>query len=353
MSFIRPIKSALVVGSNGIVGRNLVEKVLQRGGVGVTVLARGHANVQPGVQTVTVDLESATESRAALAGIGSIDTVFFTALAVRPTPQEQIQPNLQLLENSVGPLLERSSGTHVCVVQGTKWYGSHRGPYKTPARETDARDMVENFYHVQHDWLSAKARETGNSWSTARPHFIGGFNTGNPNNLIMALGVYAAIQKSAGEPLHFPGTVACFNSLSTMTNASLLADAMVWMATDRRCHFEDFNVTNGDYFRWCNLWPQLAEAFAMQVGEVRTVRLDETMADKSGVWSAITAESGLKPVPFDKLVSWSWADFMFRGDWDDMSDSTKARSLGFQQCRNTEQDILDLIEIYRRQRVLP
>jgi hypothetical protein len=53
------------------------------------------------------------------------------------------------------------------------------------------------------------------------------------------------------------------------------------------------HITNGDYFRWQNLWPKIAAAFDMPAGEVRTARLAADMADKAPFWRAMTEKYGL------------------------------------------------------------
>ena len=39
----------------------------------------------------------------------------------------------------------------VVLVTGTKYYGSHLGPFKTPARESDPRHIGPNYYFDQID----------------------------------------------------------------------------------------------------------------------------------------------------------------------------------------------------------
>ena len=41
------------------------------------------------------------------------------------------------------------------LVTGTNYYGSHLGPFKTPAREDDTRHDGPDFYFDQVDWLTA------------------------------------------------------------------------------------------------------------------------------------------------------------------------------------------------------
>lgn len=347
-------RAALVIGANGIVGRNMLRYLRGQTRWKLYSVARTHPHPSDKVVQVAVDLLDEEASRCALGSIGAVDYVFFAALAVRPTVAEQVQPNLAILRNAVTPLLEPSRHLrHVCVVQGTKWYGSHLGPYMTPARERDPRHEGPNFYFDQRDWLSAAQQGQPWTFSTLRPHFVSGFNVGNPNNMMTAIGVYAAIQRELGKPLDFPGTSAAFESLSMVTDVSLLNAAMLWASTSSKCANQDFNINNGDYFRWMNVWPRIAEAFGMQAGGVVPLKLSEYMTDKAPVWDRIVAANGLRPIPLDRMVSWTWADFLFRGEWDDMSSTLKARSFGFDRFLDTEDDLIASLARYRAEKVLP
>jgi len=51
--------------------------------------------------------------------------------------------------------------------------------------------------------------------------------------------------------------------LMEMTDAELLAKAMVWAGVNERCDGQAFNITNGDFNRWENVWPRLAEFFKL------------------------------------------------------------------------------------------
>ncbi len=83
-------------------------------------------------------------------------------------------------------------------------------------------------------------------------------------NLAMVIAVYATISKELGLPMRFPGKPGAYNKLLEMTDAGLLAKATVWAATDPRCANQAFNITNGDLFRWEELWPKLAAWFKLE-----------------------------------------------------------------------------------------
>jgi hypothetical protein len=76
-------------------------------------------------------------------------------------------------------------------------------------------------------------------------------------NLSMVISVYASISRELGLPLRFPGTPNAYTALYQVTSADILARATEWATTSPSAANEIFNVTNGDYFRWINLWPAL------------------------------------------------------------------------------------------------
>jgi nucleoside-diphosphate-sugar epimerase len=349
----KPI-SALIIGANGIAGANMLAMLCRETNWQLHAVARWHPAAIDRINRISVDLLDEAAAHAALAAIGPVDYIFYAALVEASTPAEQVAPNLALLRNSVSPIIKAGAGLrHVCVVQGTKWYGSHLGPYRTPARENDPRHPGPNFYYDQHDWLSAFQRGSSWTFSTLRPHFISGFNVGNPHNMMAAVGAYAAVKRELGEPLDFPGTLESFETLSMATNVGLLNKAMLWSATSPACANHDFNITNGDYFRWKNVWPAIADSFDMALGGIATLQLSDYMAGKEALWTAICRRNGLPPRPIHSLAGWRWADFLFRGNWDDISSTIKARRFGFSECVDTEEDMLKSLERYRAERVLP
>lgn len=93
-----------------------------------------------------------------------------------------------------------------------------------------------------------------------------------------------------------------------MTDSALLAKGMTWAATAPAARNQAFNLTNGDFFRWCNVWPRIARAFDMEAGPVQTIRLTEFMADKGALWAQMQKKYGLEPYPYDQLAAWPFAD---------------------------------------------
>ncbi len=79
----------------------------------------------------------------------------------------------------------------------------------------------------------------GKAWSWAggalRPSSICGFAVGNPMNMATVIAVYAALCKEMRLPLRFPGSTAAYRAVMEMTDAELLAKAIVWAGENDSC----------------------------------------------------------------------------------------------------------------------
>jgi nucleoside-diphosphate-sugar epimerase len=172
-------------------------------------------------------------------------------------------------------------------------------------------------------------------------------------NLLAGLAAYAAISKELGLPLKFPGHEGHYRAVYQVTDAGLLARAAAWAATTPACANQAFNITNGDYFRWESLWPRIAELFDMRPGPVQTIDLVSFMADKTPLWDRMIARHDLMRVPFAKAVNWGFLNYVFKATWDQMSDTTRARKLGFTDCYDSEERILEQLAELKRIRFVP
>ena len=259
-----------------------------------------------------------------------------------------------MLVNSVTAIDRASSGLErVVLVTGNKYYGAHLGPFRTPAREDDPRHLPPDFYFDQIDWLTAFQRGKRWSWTEIRPHTLCGFSPGTAMSILSVIAVYASISKAYGLPLRFPGKPGAFRSVYQVTESSHLANALHWAATERACANQAFNITNGDYFRWCNVWPKIAGVFGMPTGDVQTISLVAHMADKAPLWEKLVAQHGLKPYRFDELVAWPFGDYVFGCDWDVMTSTVKARQFGFHAVVDSEEMLVRLLAQFREERIVP
>jgi len=344
----------LIAGATGIIGRRLTERMAQDGSV-VGLSRRPPDSTMDGVRYLPLDLTDASACLQAMQDLDGISHIFYAARHDHDSKSpEKVEENLAMLRN----LVEAAEAAghpvrHVHVVQGTKYYGSNLGPFKTPARESDARVPGANFYFAQEDYLIARENEARWTWSTSRPHGILDDQPGIARSMAMVIAVYAALLKALGEPLSFPGTPGNFEALYQCTNTAHLADGIAWLAATPGCANQAFNVINGDYVRWRDLWPVFAEIFGMKPGPVRTVRLTEVMADKAPLWDQIVEKYGLVPQPYEAVAVWPYGDHLFTPHWDMVSSIDKLRAHGFTQTVETKQSFLNAFAALRAARIIP
>lgn len=347
-------KVALVVGANGVIGGNLVRHLAGLGDWEVIGLSRRGGQDAGSVRYIAVDLLDAADARAKLSGLTGVTHIFYAAYQDRPTWAELVAPNLAMLTHVVDAVEPVAAGLrHVSLMQGYKVYGAHLGPFKTPARESDADHMPPEFNIDQQAFLTRRQIGKAWTWSALRPSVVCGLATGIPMNLVMVLAIYASISKALGLPLRFPGKPGAYDSLLEMTDAGLLARATVWAATDPACANQAFNITNGDLFRWSEMWPKIAKAFDLEVAAPLPMSLATVMADKAPLWDAMVERHDLAPLAYSEVSSWTFGDAVFSWNYDMFGDGSKARRFGFHEFVDTEDMFLELFEEYRRQRIIP
>ena len=347
---------ALIAGASGAIGGALAEHLSQSPSWAVLGLCRNPpASPLPGVDYIHADMTNEEACRAALKHYGDITHLFYCARAAHDDlGRESVQNNLDLLSNVLNATSMASPELrHVHLVQGGKYYGVHVGPFPTPAREDDKRNVVSNFNYAQEDLLRQQSGKMNFSWSASRPNTLLHFSPQNSRNLVSTLGAYAAICRELGSALDFPGPEGAFTSLTQLTSTDLLRRAIDWMATDDRTPNQAFNVANGDLIRWCHFWPRLAEAFQIPCGPVRPMNLTDVMADKEPVWQRIVQRHGLENRPLASLAHWAFADATLERTWDEIMSTMKARQFGFHEFADSEATFLDLLSRYRNANLLP
>ncbi|MEV5026841.1 SDR family oxidoreductase [Paenibacillus sp. LPE1-1-1.1] len=351
-----PRKTALVIGANGVIGRNLIEYLEQLPDWDIIGVSRrgGDSSNKGRTRYEAVDLLNESDTREKLGRLTEVTHIFYAAYQDRPTWAELVPPNLSMLVNVVNAIEPVASDLrHISLMQGYKVYGAHLGPFKTPARETDAYHMPPEFNVDQQQFLERRQPGSDWTWSALRPSVVCGFALGNPMNLAMVIAIYASISKELGLPLRFPGKPGAYNSLLEMTDAGLLAKATVWAATDDRCANQAFNITNGDLFRWNELWPKIAASFGLETAPPLQMSLDVVMADKEELWKAMVKKHGLVDNAYKDVSSWRFGDFVFSWDYDFFADGTKARRFGFHEFMDTEAMFLNIFEDLRQRKVIP
>jgi nucleoside-diphosphate-sugar epimerase len=347
-------KTALVVGANGVIGRNLIDYLTTLTEWDIIGISRRGGEDSRQVRYLAVDLLNEEETSEKLGNLTEVTHIFYAAYQERPTWAELVPPNLSMLVNvvnamePVAPNLE-----HISLMQGYKVYGAHLGPFKTPARETDAYHMPPEFNVDQQQFLEQRQPGSNWTWSALRPSVVCGFALGNPMNLAMVIAIYASMSKELGIPFRFPGKPGSYQSLLEMTDANLLARATVWAATNTDCANQAFNITNGDLFRWNELWPKIAAFFELETAPPLPMSLEVVMSDKEALWNSMVKKYGLVNNSYKDVSSWRFGDFVFSWDYDFFADGSKARRLGFHDFVDTEKMFMDIFEDFRRRKIIP
>ena len=352
-------KAALIVGAGGIVGGNLAERLLSQGWT-VHGLARRPSFRQADLKPIAADLTDAGATRSALDGL-DVSHVFISAWARQATEAENCRVNGGMVRNLLDAVGNAPSLSHVALVTGLKHY---LGPFEaygagavpeTPFREEQGRQDVENFYYTQEDEVFAASSQRGFTWSVHRPHTIIGYALGNAMNMGVTLAVYANICRETGIPFAFPGSPTQWNALTDITDARLLARHLEWAATSEAGRNEDFNVVNGDVFRWKWLWPRIAAYFGVEPAPYggSAQPLEQTMADTAPVWKKIAERHGLIESDLGRLASWWHTDADLGRPMEVVTDMTKSRKAGFLDYQSTPDSFTDLFDRLKRDRVIP
>jgi nucleoside-diphosphate-sugar epimerase len=281
--------------------------------------------------------------------------VFYTARAKHgETGVESVEDNVAMLRNVIDAIEPVATGLeHIHLVQGTKYYGMHLGPFQTPAREDDPRPDFPNFYYDQQDLLAERSSGRPWAWSASRPTFIYDFAPERARNGVAVIGAYAALCRELGVPFDFPGSRASFDAQRDLTDASLLARAMKFIAVTPDCCNEAYNVTNGDVVSWRALWPRIASYFGIAAGEVRPFRMHEWSRDKQPVWDRIVRKYGLAPTSLDDVADWAFADFHWAQEYDVVSDPSKLLKAGFPETMDSGDMLVAHLQRYRQAKILP
>ena len=278
----------MVAGASGVIGSAAVRH-FSRQGWDVLAVSRRAPYDLAGATHVSVDLTDATACRYAFGELRGVTHLVYAALLELPglvtgwTDRGQMDTNLHMLGNVIDPLLAASPGLeHVSLLQGTKAYGVHVAPVPIPCREDAPRHPHANFYFLQEDAL--RDRQRGGDWGLTilRPQVVFGDSLGSPMNLIPVIGVYGALLREQGLPLSFPGGAP---QVSEAVDADLLARTLEWAALSPAARDQVFNVTNGDVFVWQSVWPAIADALGMVVGDDRPVRLADELPRRADEWA--------------------------------------------------------------------
>lgn len=352
-------KTALIVGVTGIIGGNLVGRLIAEKDWTIYGIAR-RPGQREGIVPIAVDLQDAAAVHAALKDVKPTH-IFLTTWLRQPTETENIRVNAGMVRNVLDAVSEAKTVQHVALVTGLKHY---LGPFEaygkgslpsTPFREEQPRLEIENFYYAQEDELFSAAKRDGYTWSVHRPHTIIGYAVGNAMNMGSTLAVYASICKELGKPMQFPGSSVQWKSLTDMTDARLLAKHLLWAATTPAARNQAFNVVNGDVFRWSWMWKRLAAWFGVEASDLQAegIPLEKQLAEAAPIWKQIAEKYQLVEGDLNVLTSAWHTDADLGRPVEVVTDISKSRKLGFTGYQPTDESFFELFEKLRQDRLIP
>jgi nucleoside-diphosphate-sugar epimerase len=362
----------IVAGASGLVGYAALEAFANPDIGGsldvwevVGVSRRPASPPIPGTTYEALDLDDREACRAFSRRHADVTHIVFAALFEKPglvrgwRERDQMERNLSMLANFFEPLAQAPNLQHVSLLQGTKAYGAHVEPIAVPARERWPRHPHDNFYWLQEDYLRGLQKPAGWTLTIFRPQVVFGRALGANMNPIPALGVYAALLKSVGEPLYFPASGVPF--VFEGVDSDLLGRALVWAAVTPVAANQTFNVTNGDVMVWINVWPAIADALGMQPGPVRPVSLATDVRSREREWLAIVKSHDLVvPPSLDAFVGQSleYVDFLMMAGATTtpppaIVSTIKIREAGFHQCMDSEDMLRKWLRRFQDERLLP
>jgi nucleoside-diphosphate-sugar epimerase len=171
----------LVVGGRGIVGRSVIEYFSELPLWEVIGVSRNKPEFNEELDWINVDLKDLVSCEAKLSHLNDITHIFYSAVFEKPdltrgwSQADHAFTNLQMLRNLVTVVDKTSSKLqHITIMQGTKAYGGHLGPFKMPARETDPRSWGLIFIMTKWTgWLTTRGEKVGTGQSCAHNSYAG------------------------------------------------------------------------------------------------------------------------------------------------------------------------------------
>lgn len=354
----------LIVGASGLVGTAAAIS-FARAGWPVVAASRRRPELlnDADIEFVPMDLQDKEACAGVCRKLQGITHVVYTAVYELPglvdgwSDPDQIRTNGQMLENLLVALAQSNQIQHVTLLQGTKAYGAMVGPMRVPARESQPRVEHPNFYWVQEDFLRDQAKHHDYTFTILRPQMIVGPNHWVVMNLPPVVGVYAALRQAEGLPLAFPGGV---DRYMEAVDARLVGDACLWAAINESAAGETYNLTNGEVFSWRDMWPAIARALDVPLGEDEPLSIAGYLMQRQDLWQSIVARHDLAPNTLKQIVGEShhYADlcFAFGANYAPppiFVSTVKIHQAGFNQTYNSEDSFCYWLRDLRSRRIIP
>src|ERR1700719_3573456 len=307
-------RQILLVGPYGVLGTGVVDAVAENPKWRIITAARRPAptyRAQVAPPHISVDLMDREGTTNAFSSLNKVTDLVFATYVEKPTMAETVEPNARMLKNTLDALAARNVPLRRIVLSGgAKSYGFSLGAFNAPAKETEPRLIAPIHYHQQEDIVADWSSKNGANWTVLRPHLVMGPSLNSPMNLVTSLATYAAMSRELGLPLRFPGRREGWNTLEETTDAELFGRAALWALAEDKARNEIFNVSNGDVYRWRQLWNELAAFYDLPVAEPLALSTVSEMSEKAPLWDSMVVRYGLHATPYEQIASWSFVDWM-------------------------------------------
>src|SRR6202795_376873 len=354
-----PVKERqiLLVGPYGVLGTGVIDAVAENPKWGITTAARRPPptyRAQAAPPHISADLMDREGTTKAFSVLDKVTDLVFAAYVEKPTMAETVEPNARMLKNTLDALSKRNVPLHrIVLAGGAKSYGFSLGAFNAPAKETAPRLIAPIHYHQQEDIVAGWCEKNGSSWTVLRPHLVMGPSLNSPMNLVTALGAYAAMSRELRIPLRYPGRQAGWNALQETCDAELFGRAALWALGEEKTRNEIFNVSNGDVYRWRQMWGELAAFYEIPVAEPLAMSTVSEMSEKAPLWNAIVEQYGLFPTPYEQIANWAFVDYMLNFADETILSTIKIRQAGFTDCIDTHVSFRRQLGKLRKMQLIP
>lgn len=386
-------KTAFITGANGISGSALVEHLCDTttpdDWSSIIVTSRSTFKpptsfMDPRITFVAIDFMHDVPSLVKqMQGVcRPVTHAYFCAYLHKDDFTEAYAANKVLFEHFLVALDQTAPALQNVTLQtGGKYYNLHVEPVPSPARENDPRrhGPLQNFYFPQEDRLDQMSQQSGGhrdkpprwSWNVVRPQAIIGANAQPLGlNVGLTLAVYFLICRELGVEAPMPTNRRYWEGADDATYAPLIADLAVFVSTRPACANEAFNVANGDFFCWRDMWPRIAASLGAWADPQQCfekpapegggeLQLDgwgfaEWCRDKRPVWDGLCERQGIPgaKATFD-LAGWEIGDFLFRRTWSATLSVDKARRYGWTGRIDSHEAFTKTFDKFRQLGLIP
>ena len=281
--------------------------------------------------------------------------IFYAALKPNTNAKFEADENERMFENAIKLVRKYwDKLEHITFLQGGKVYGAHLGTYKTPAREDQSRHFPPNLYFRHEDYSKKLSTDTKISYTALRPDVVIGYSLHSAMNLGNLIGVYATICKESGMDFIFPGDAETFSKLANVTDSDIVAKAVEWSFNNEKAKNKAFNITNGDVFRWEQVWERIADYYDLKVGYPQPISLEDYFDYNEERWSRLVDDHHLKELRIRDIAKGNFGDFIFNVGTDAIFNVNEARRNDFNVMnRESPDSILNHIKYLQKESIIP